>query len=303
MTAPASEYSIGTLVRHVTRPEWGPGKVLDISASTVTVYFRDYPEPKPGDAVKKISREFLRVAEIQSDPWLENIPPLKSGSMGLAKARLTLEQAVAFFQHKFPLGFSDPAYIGDLHNGERAYKSHHHDLYDQLFGKGAGEDLLRRGEIGELIRRAYRLCSINLLHMQEQIKLREALPNERAATAFFRSLFTLVQARGVDRVRFEEYVESVRDLQVSRKRRVATWPVATILPYLADPTRFMFLKPKPTLQAAERLAFDLRYDPAPNWITYERLLVMSGLLMQRLQPLGASDWMDVQSFIWVVSEH
>jgi hypothetical protein len=64
----------------------------------------------------------------------------------------------------------------------------------------------------------------------------------------------------------------------------------------------MFLKPTPTLQAAERLAFDLRYEATPNWVTYERLLVMSDLLIKRLKPLGAKDWIDVQSFMWVISD-
>src|SRR5579872_3800734 len=150
MAATAPSVDVGTLVQHVTRPEWGPGKVLDVSGATVTVYFRDYTETKAGDALKKISRNYLRIAEVQIDPWLDNIPPLRNGSLGLAKTRLTVEQAVTFFRHRFPLGFTDPAYAEE----ERTYKVRHRDLYQELFGNGIGPKLLQMDSIDELVRRA-----------------------------------------------------------------------------------------------------------------------------------------------------
>jgi hypothetical protein len=115
------------------------------------------------------------------------------------------------------LGFEDPVY-GDLREGERGYKSQHSDLYVQELGDGRGEELLRTNNIGELVRRAYRLFSINLLHAQEQIKVREALRDEKNAAEFFRCLFALVQAPGVDRLFFERYVESV---EASRTTRIS----------------------------------------------------------------------------------
>jgi hypothetical protein len=301
MSSPS--FAVGALVEHVSCPEWGPGKILDLYAATVTVYFRDYPEHKPGDAVKKIQQNFLRLAETQSDPWLDNLPPLKNGSLGFARARMTLDQAVVFFQRKFPLGFNDHEYFGDTKDGERHYKLRQHDLYLQLFGNEVSQEILLKNDIDEIARRALRLFSINLLHPQEQIKVREALQNKTATKQFFHCLFALISKEGVDRYLFEDYLVSAANLQVIKGKRVATWPVVTLLPFLADPARFMFLKPEPTLQAAERLAFDLHYDPTPNWETYDCLLHMSKLLMDKLQPLGARDWIDVQSFMWVISEN
>ena len=81
-----------------------------------------------------------------------------------------------------------------------------------------------------------------------------------------------------------------------------TWPVVTVFPFLADPKRFMLLKPELTKQAAQRLAFDLLYDAKPNWSTYSNLLAMSDLLMNNLREFGVRDYMDVQSFIWVVGD-
>jgi hypothetical protein len=298
------QIEIGMLVEHPKKPEWGPGKVLAIAGSSMTVYFKSYQEQTPGDAIKTIRTDLvpLKIAQCQADPWLDNLPPLKNGSFGLEKARLTFEQAVAYFQREFPLGFEDPAYIGDRVNGERWYKYRHHLLYVELFGDGVGEDLLRKDDLAELVRRAYRLYSINLLHTQEQIRIREALLNQDTARVLFNRLFELIGGTGVERAKIEAYFDAVQGLESLNGKRVATWPIATILPFLADPKRFMFLKPELTKQAAERLAFDLLYDSAPNWSTYSRLLTMSRLVLERLRPLGAQDWLDVQSFMWVISE-
>ena len=65
----------------------------------------------------------------------------------------------------------------------------------------------------------------------------------------------------------------------------------------------MFLKPEVTQQCAERLTFDLAYSSDLNWPTYERLLVMSARLLEILRPYGASDFIDVQSFSWVIGAY
>ena len=53
--------------------------------------------------------------------------------------------------------------------------------------------------------------------------------------------------------------------------KVLTWPNVTLLPFLADPTRFMVLKPSSTESMAARMNFDLRYQTVPNWSTYEAM--------------------------------
>jgi hypothetical protein len=65
----------------------------------------------------------------------------------------------------------------------------------------------------------------------------------------------------------------------------------------------MLLKPEVTKQAAERCPFNLMYDPEPNSITYERLVILCDNLLEALKPLGARDYMDAQAFIWTVGDH
>jgi len=243
----------------------------------------------------------LDLAKSQSDPWLDNIPPLKDGSLGLRRTRLTFEQSVTYFRRKFPLGFRDQAYIGDgKHTGERAYKWRAHALFAQHLGHDVRNELLRKGEIEELSSRAKTvLHAVNILHVQEKITMRKGLDHHERAHRFFVELFNLLDNELVPN-RFVSYFDAANSLALGERR--PTWPIATVLPYLADPLRFVYMKPEVTRDMADRLAFDLHYDSRPNWPTYERLITMSGMLLDRLRELGAEDWMDVQSFIYVVGD-
>jgi hypothetical protein len=65
----------------------------------------------------------------------------------------------------------------------------------------------------------------------------------------------------------------------------------------------MFLKPGPTQECAARMRFDLQYSADPRWLTYKKLMQMGGQLLERLRPWGARDYIDVQSFIWVIAKY
>ena len=83
--------------------------------------------------------------------------------------------------------------------------------------------------------------------------------------------------------------------------RVLTWPNVTILPFLADPSNHMVLKPQITRRLARRMPFDLLYSASLSWHTYEALMRLSESLLDRLAPLEAKDYIDVQSFVWVTT--
>ncbi len=80
----------------------------------------------------------------------------------------------------------------------------------------------------------------------------------------------------------------------------AKWTVATLPPFLAKLSEFMFLKPEVTQDCAARLMFDLQDSTQLNWTTYAKLLEMSDHLLDVLRQYGARDDIDVQSFIWLI---
>src|SRR4051812_28970020 len=101
MTSP--RYTVGLLVTHPNRPEWGPGKVLDVAGDVAVICFRDAPETKAGEGVKRIDvkRMPLPAAPSQTDPWLDALPPLKDGRLPNVEPRVTPEQSVDQFVEHF----------------------------------------------------------------------------------------------------------------------------------------------------------------------------------------------------------
>jgi hypothetical protein len=51
------------------------------------------------------------------------------------------------------------------------------------------------------------------------------------------------------------------------------------------------------------MRFDLQYRARPNWTTYRKVLTLADLLLKELQPLGARDMIDAQSFMWVIASY
>jgi len=296
-------YSIGMTVEHPKRPQWGPGRILDINGEKLVVYFRDLPETKAGDAVKTINPAVvpLRVAESQADPQLDNLPAYKNGRFAAKKRRMTFEQALEFFRGQFPLLFKDPGYLSDPTIQERSYKIEAGDLFNQTLGREEIERLLASEEFEELRQRASKvLGKLNLLSTFERLALEDGLKSGAAARGFFQALMGVLEAETVSQDSYGRLIGAVERLPVKRSR-TATWPILTLFPFIAQPERHMFLKPDSVKRFADHIAFDLQYRTALNWTTYSKLIEMSGWLFERLKPYGARDSIDVQSFIWVVS--
>jgi len=296
-------YTVGMIVEHPKRPNWGPGKILAVERSQVVVYFRDVSEGKAGDAQKKFNTDNveLKPLKVQSDPWLDNLPPYKDGRFKTKIVRVTMQEGVQSFLKKFPGGFIDEAYINDPEKGERQYKWDAHLKFVELLGDGQFGTLLSSGNIDELKKRVLAVESkINILSIYEKAAFRDALKDDAAARAYLETLSLLLDA-GPKQDACTTYFEAVNRLPAElAKSPVATWPVATVIPYLARPDVFMFLKPNPTKGCADRLHFNLCYDSSPNWLTYQKLLTMCDLLMKQLKQYGARDMIDLQSFIWCI---
>jgi hypothetical protein len=297
----------GTLVLHPARPAWGPGRVLAVKGHKLTVYFRDFLDGDPNGAVKMIDTVAapLQRSPIQTDSLLDNLPPYENGAfVQKAKGRVTLGQGIERFGSRFPLYFEDPTYLGDAKKGERNSKWAAHQKFVDTLGGGLLEELLAADNIAEIRRRALAVeASTNLLSVFEKAALREAIAAPDAAREFFTRLSAVLLEPTPSETTFQAFLDSVDALPSKPgKSSGAKWTIATILPYLADPTRFMFFKPEVTQKCAARLMFDLQYSTDLEWATYERLLAMSDLLLARLGPNKARDFIDVQSFVWLIGQ-
>jgi hypothetical protein len=296
-------YQHGDYVINPNRPEWGPGKVLNVEGAVVTVYFRDC-HARP---VRKIETGYveLQPAGISSDAVLDNLPPYDAAGGKLARKRVTHDDGVRMFRSHFPLLFDDPAYLGNRASGERNYKLEACAAFQELLGNGAGRQLLDKGDLEELRKRLLTVEGLlNLLSPYEKMALSDGLHNEAAARDYFAALFDVIEHDGVDRESYCALISAVGNLPHEEgKARVATWPVLTQYPFIARPDCHMFLKPEVTKACAARMTFNLNYDSKLNWVTYAQLIRLAQMLFNELEPLGAKDYIDVQSYIWVIGAY
>ena len=202
----------------------------------------------------------------------------------------------------FPLGFKDLKYIGERTWGERQFKWDAHLQWNETLSVAQGERLLAADNVEELVRRAQSVeARSNLLSVPEKNAFRESLAEQAAAQAFFRKLFDLLASAEISEEHFNSYVGILDSPHfLENGRNSATWPIATLFPFLAQPERFIFLKPEATKNCAEMLGFDLNYRPDLNWLTYKNLLEMCAILHERLAAFKPQDMIDIQSFIDVI---
>ena len=87
-----------------------------------------------------------------------------------------------------------------------------------------------------------------------------------------------------------------------RKYGNQSWPKATYFGYLWRPTQNMFCKPTVTQDFAQRIGHEFQhaYEPGIDGQVYASLMDLANLTLTATRALGAEDYIDVQSFIYVV---
>lgn len=292
----------GALVRHTVRPEFGLGRVIEVGAKNVHIFF---PAHAAREAVMfQRSAPLVEVTDDVSDiaVWLTNLPPLtKSGNRWvLPEGVQTHEQAVQMFLRLFPGGFTDPKYLEE----ERGYKVAAHERWVETLGRGQAEALVQKGDWGELKTRMRRVESrLNLLFSIEKAALNDALREPEKARDFLASVVRFAQGpEAGTQSSFEALVDATAALP-SEGSRVLTWPIVTLFPFCADPNQHVFVKPEVTRAAGTRMAFELHYQSKPNWKTYNAVRELARMLNRRLQSSGAADFIDAQTFIWSVCNY
>src|SRR6266540_2884397 len=229
-----SELSIGTLVQHISL---GVGKVVALEPNAVHVFFKDREERFAAKLRLPDASKLIRTDGVERDAWLEGLSAFAldegSGRYALAANFLTHEQAIAGFLKGYPKGFADPAYVGT----------------------GTGKEILKR---------ALRVEKhvVQVAGTFAPGALTEALGDPETAGPFMEALLELLSVPSPGRARFEKLFAATEALELDP---ALAWPIATVFPFVADPTRHVFLWPKTACGAAERLGCNLRYDVEPNW--------------------------------------
>jgi len=217
--------------------------------------------------------------------------PSKTDSVQKARQRCRKK-----FLHYFKKGFSDATYI----SWERQYKLDAHFQFQQELNKQDYERLLQKENYSEIALKAVRIESrTNLLFSFEKMALRDAIKVSEGAKAFAHGLFDYVYGKDSLQQRFENFSKIVASLP-RKQTRVHTWPLQTVFGFIANPQEHIFLKPRVTQIAAEKYQYDFQYRSKPNWETYKSLIDFAEQIRKDVADLQPQDYIDLQSFIWVL---
>jgi len=291
---------VGVLVEHTV---WRRGKVIEILSPYAIIHFPALADSPQGPQRKlREDAPQLTKSSVQADPELDAIEtgPGKPKKVSKRKARdlqNDLDAAVQWFETAYPAKFEDEKFLdADMRNKRAAQET-----VAANFAEGRGGALVGEGkhvEIAGALDGIYR--STNILSPFEVKAVKKAFAKaDEASTKVLATTYAFVANPGHST--FKAMAEAVSQLPADGGK-VNTWPIVTLLPFLADPTKYIALKPTNTELIAARMAFDLKYDSTPNWETYDQTLRMAAQLLTRLAPLGAKDMIDVQQFMVVTKD-
>lgn len=280
----------GTLVRHAT---FGVGKIVAAEPNAVHVFFPDSETRFATKLRLPAARAFLRTEGVEPDGWLESLSAFtfesKEGRYALAASWMTHEQAVEKFRAVHRTGFEAPTLRAASWRAAQ-------EAWAGTFEPGEGETLLAAGDLPEVTKRILKLEKLAAaLHPPADVgAVKAAFADRSFAGPFFVALFELLGVPSSGRARFDKLFAAARALPVGPEQQ---WLVATMVPLLAAPARNVIFRPKIACEAAERLGSDLRVDGGPSWTPYSALRALSVKLLDRLAPLGAKDFVDVDAFL------
>jgi len=200
------------------------------------------------------------------------------------------------FLRFFPRGFADPKYF----EWERGYKLNAHERWQDALSRKSFHKLLKAENYLEIAGIATRIESrTNLLFSFEKMAFRDAVRERQGAKAFSLGLFELLYGKGSEAAKFDAWCETLGELP-RKQTRVLTHPVATVFPFIAEPSKHIFLKPNVTKRAASEYGFDFKYNSRPSWEVYSQLLKFAGQIATDNADLKPKDMIDIQSFIWAI---
>lgn len=211
---------------------------------------------------------------------------LKRELLGRSDSYLGIDEAIRLFTKVYPDGFADPYYLVR----ERAYKVKSSRSFAAAAPPDSLADETQAAAVAERLRSVF--GGTDILHTVEKAKFRDALARQPEQIV-----------RGLAAVLNEEEPGAAFDAYADQLRRedACSWPNVSYLLFLADPSRWLFIKPSVLQTCADRLGWDLAYDPFVSADTYQGFLGFGRALRAKLEPLNPRDWIDVHTFIFAVN--
>jgi hypothetical protein len=291
-----SDFEVGQVLVHNEMPEIGRLKVEWVSDDQVRLVLDR--KHAGGTKAFQLPNSHLALAADQATadydpPKTDKSLKVKKASRRAIAASLPFEEAYKRFLATYPKGFEDPAYL----EKERDYKARALAQWNQYFSASALAELKSSGDSAAVAHAFGEVFNvIALMHIPgEWIPFHNALKSSPAAIALAEVYAEVVGAGCFTEDSFRKTLMAFEAIGISKPK----WTVFSYWPYVATTRGFPFIKPTLIKAAAAGLGVALNYEPAANWLTYSQARGLYEELWGKLQPLGARDWVDVQTFLWL----
>lgn len=279
----------GVRVFHPNQKGWGLGKVLSVTPENIDVFF-------VGSGAKRLSKSFveLEIAHglAAKHRLLDNL--IETSQINGADY-VTTAMAIERFLASYPGGFSAPHFLKD----QREASVRAHQFCIQLLDQQALAELVAEGRYQDVCDRARHVESMtHLLTKSEKTAFYGALDQPVNQRLFSLGLAELLYGTDSEEDRFKAFVRTLDLLEIKR------WPYATLFGFIRFPQERAFIKPTVIQNVAKAFCWRINYSAEPNGKTYAAVLRLYNHLRTTLveEGLMPRDLIDVQSFIWSVSQ-
>jgi hypothetical protein len=279
-----SNLTLGDRVFHPKQQAWGLGKVLNVSADSIDVFF-------VGSGAKRLAKAFvqLEVAEgaMAKHRLLDN---LIDATQIASADYVTPAMAIERFLAVHPDGFAAPRLAKE---GREAVMLANRFAI-QLLGQTEISELIAERCYQDVCDRARHVESLTtLLTKTEKTALYAALEQPVQQKTFALALAEFLYGTESEETRFKEFARSLDLLGINR------WPYATLFSFIRFPEDKAFIKPVLIQKVAKAFCWRILYKPEPNWRTYAAVLRLSSHLRATLGEAGMAprDMVDVHAFM------
>ena len=294
------------VVKHPGCPQWGLGLLVeerddkrfyefeDGQAHSIAKPFWSKLEPVRLPEDERAALE-AKLRGQRSKP-----PPSKKARVRTAPtATITFDEQVARFEKEFAGGFAGDIWTkeerGVAEKKGKAFKSFAIATAQSELAKGVLEPLLAAGDAAGVIARvrAVHAAAGGLLHpLGDVIPFSKIEAEHQPALA--EAIVGLLHGSGDFAPRFDRFMAVLNEVKVS------TWPLATVLTALFDPTTHVFVKPSFYEKQAAIIGKNLGYERVPTAAVYGRMVEVAAEVESRLRERGHTpkDRLDVYAFIW-----
>jgi len=271
-------------VKNPKKEDWGVGKVIEnISGNIFNIFFINVGFKK----FDKRNNPLVETSEVIENDIFLNLTDEHNDMF------TTISELEKHFLQNYENGFNGKKYK----DRERIYKDEAHNLAIELLGQNKFKELLDTEQYQEISLRALKIINkTNLIFPNEKMSFKDGLKEDLKIKQFSNLLFELLYSSEKEQLNFEKWITFLESIEANK------WTIASYFQFLIHPNKYIFIKPTITQEIAKISAYDIKYTPKLNWNTFNKVQKFSKYFKNNIQSLNPKDMIDVQSFMWCVSE-